>query len=155
MESIKLEMEDAKVTWNREVQNQKEIIEAARIEQLALVEECKALRSALVSSEEEREVLKVQNFQAQTELKEFDVEVQRQRQEIELAERDLEVAKHVAVVDLQRVEEERDELLQIIRELKEESAQLKMLLSDEESQSRDAKMKMISLVLTSMSFRNY
>ena len=55
MESIKLQMEDAKVTWNREVQNQKEIIEAASIEQLALVEECKALRSALVCFEDERE----------------------------------------------------------------------------------------------------
>ena len=39
-------------------------------------------------------MLKVQNFQAQTELKEFDVEVQRQRQEIEVAERELEAAKH-------------------------------------------------------------
>ena len=76
MESIKLEMEDAKITWDQEVQNQKETIEAASIEQLALVEECKALRSALVSLKEEREVLKEQNFQAETELKEFDVEVQ-------------------------------------------------------------------------------
>jgi hypothetical protein len=32
MESIKLEMEDALVTWDREVQDQKEIIEAASIE---------------------------------------------------------------------------------------------------------------------------
>lgn len=55
--------------------NQKETIEAASIEQLALVEECKALRSALVSLKEEREVLKEQNFQAETELKEFDVEL--------------------------------------------------------------------------------
>jgi chromosome segregation ATPase len=62
------------------------------------------------------------------------------------AERALLLEKNdVAVVDLQRVEEERDELLKMIRELKEESAQLKMLLSDEESQSRDAKMKMTSL----------
>lgn len=277
MESIKLEMEDAKVTWDQEVQNQKESIEAASIEQLALVEECKALRSALVSLEEEREVLKEQNFQAETELKEFDVEVQRQRQEIEVAERELEVAKQesmraaemtadlreafsqktdeivflqtqieafgvktsslednmekkvrelelaqqredtltlelgdarqrlanletllrekdekikvlsvdlssleaeysgmredinckvaemeqlvqltsterailvekneVAVVDLQRIEEERDELLKIILELKEESKQLKVLLCDEESQSRDTKLKITS-----------
>ncbi|KAG0571893.1 hypothetical protein KC19_VG051600 [Ceratodon purpureus] len=277
MESIKLEMEDAKVAWDQEVQNQKESIEAASIEQLALVEECKALRSALVSLEEEREVLKEQNFQAETELKEFDVEVQRQRQEIEVAERELELAKHesmraaevtadlreafsqktdeivflqtqieafcvkttsleddldkktrelelaqqredtltlqlsgaqqrlsnletqilekeekrkvlsedlssleaeyssmredinckvaemeqlvqltsteravlvekneVAVVGLQRVEEERAELLKIIRELKEESEQLKVLLGDEESQSRDAKSKITS-----------
>jgi chromosome segregation ATPase len=94
MESIKLEMEDAKVTWDREVLDQKEIIEAANIEQLALAEECKALRSALVCFEDEREVLKEQNFQAETELKEFDLEVPRQRQEIEVAEMELEVAKH-------------------------------------------------------------
>lgn len=94
MEAIKLEMEDAKVKWDKEVQNQKDNNEAARIGQLALVDECKSLRSALISLEEEREVLKEQNFQAQTELKEFDVEVQRQRQEIEVADRDLELAKH-------------------------------------------------------------
>lgn len=93
MESIKLEMEDAKNAWDQEVQIQKDSMEVASIEQLALVEECKSLRSALLSLEEEREVLKEQNFQAETELKEFDVEVQRQRQEIEVAERDLEVAK--------------------------------------------------------------
>jgi chromosome segregation protein len=117
MESIKLEMEDAKITWDQEVQNQKETIEAASIEQLALVEECKALRSALVSLEEEREVLKEQSFQAETELKEFDVEVQRQRQEIEVAERDLEVAKHESMRAAEITADLEDKLEKKVREL--------------------------------------
>lgn len=78
--------------WNQEVQTHKANYEVAIQEKLELVEECKALRAALVSVEEEREALKEQNYQAQVELKEFDVEVQRHREEIKVAEKALKVA---------------------------------------------------------------
>lgn len=78
--------------WNREVQTHKANYELAIQEKLELIEECKALRAALVSVEEEREALKEQNYQAQVELKEFDVEVQRHREEIKVAEKALKVA---------------------------------------------------------------
>ena len=117
IESIKLEMEDAKVTWEQEVQNQKDSNEAVRIEQVALVEECKSLRCALVSLEEEREVLKEQNFQAETELKEFDVEVQRQRHEIEVAERVLDVAKHESMRAVEIIAELREAFSQKTNEI--------------------------------------
>lgn len=62
--------------------------------------------------EEEREVLKEQNFQAETELKEFSVEVPRQRQEIEVAERELEVAKHESMRAAEVIGDLREEFSQ-------------------------------------------
>lgn len=134
MESIKLEMEDAKNAWDQEVQNQKDSNEVASIEQLALIEECKSLRSAFLSLEEEREVLKEQNFQAETELKEFDVEVQRQRQEIEVAERDLEVAKQESM-----------KAAEIIADLRESSSQKTNEILFTRSQVEDLGVKTSSL----------
>lgn len=242
MGNIKLEMENAKIAWEQEVQNQKDSIKLADVEQAGLVEERNSLRSALSDLEE-------QYFQAQTELKKVDIEVQSQRQEIEAGVRALEAAEiervraaekvadlqdtvsrtndekkilqtkieelvvntsflentlekkfrefelakelegtltfslkgaqqqlacmemllqeksektqvlskdllnleaeysslredlNSKVVDLHRVEGERDGLLRVIQELNEESKQLKHLRSDEESQLEEAKLK--------------
>lgn len=89
---MKVAMEEESARRDQEVQIHRASYEVAIQEKLELIEECKALRAALVAVEEEREALKEQNFQAQVELKEFDVEVQRHREEIKIAEKALKVA---------------------------------------------------------------
>lgn len=87
-------MEEARARWRQHDQEYRTSYDVLIQEKESVAAERNALKSALTSTEDERDALKEQNFQAQSELKEFDVEVQRQRQEIDAAERALEVGNN-------------------------------------------------------------